>query len=109
MYLAKFTHTPEVWARMLAHPEDRRQTLGPLLESVGGKLHGYWYAWGDADGYILLEAPGDVAAASIAIRAASTGAFASMSTTKLLTVEEALEALGLGGDLSYRAPGAPAR
>ena len=108
MYLAKFTHTPETWARLLANPEDRRQTLGPVLESAGGKLHGYWYAFGDTDGYILIEAPDDLVAAGTVIRAASTGAFAKLTTTKLLTIEETLDALRRGGGLDYRAPGAPA-
>jgi hypothetical protein len=40
-------------------------------------------------------------------RVASPGAFTSGSTTKLLTVEEALEAFSRGGGLQYRAPGAP--
>jgi hypothetical protein len=38
---------------------------------------------------------------------ASPRAFTSGSTTKLLTVEEALEAFSRGGGLQYRAPGAP--
>ncbi len=108
MYLVKFTHRPETWADLLANPEDRRETLGPLFERVGGKLHGYWYAFGDADGYLLVELPDDVAAAAVAIRAASSGAFASMTTTRLLTVEEALEALRSGAGVGYRAPGVPA-
>lgn len=107
MYLAKFTHTPQAWAGLLANPEDRREALAPVFEAAGGKLHGYWYAFGDADGYLLVELPDDIAAASTVIKAASSGAFASLSTTKLLTVEETLEALRRGGGVEYRAPGAP--
>jgi uncharacterized protein with GYD domain len=107
MYLTKFTHTSETWTRLLANPEDRRSVLAPILEAVGGKLHGYWYSFGDADGYLLAELPDDVTAAGTLIKAASSGAFASFSTTKLLTVEEALQALRAGGGVEYRAPGAP--
>jgi uncharacterized protein with GYD domain len=106
LYLAKFTHTPETWASMLAKPEDRRKALGALLEKEGGKLHGYWYAFGETDGYIVLELPDDVTAAATIIRVASTGAFASLTTTKLLTVDETLEALRHGSQVEYRAPGA---
>ena len=56
MYLTKFSHTHETWARLLANPEDRRAVLGPAVEAAGGKLHGYWYAFGDADGFVLIEA-----------------------------------------------------
>ena len=108
MYLTKFSHTPETWARLLASPEDRRTALAPVIEAAGGKLHGYWYAFGDADGFVLIEAPDDVMAAGLLVKVASTGAFTNVSTTKLLTVEEALDALRQGSGVEYRAPGAPA-
>jgi len=75
MYLTKFSHTPDTWARLLANPEDRRTVLSPVIEAMGGKLHGYWYAFGDADGFVLFEAPDDVAAGSLLVKVASTGAF----------------------------------
>jgi len=107
MYLTKFSHTPDTWARLLANPEDRRTALSPVIEAMGGKLHGYWYAFGDADGFVLFEAPDDVAAGGLLVRVASTGAFTNVSTTKLVTVEEALEVMRGGGGTEYRAPGAP--
>ena len=106
-YLTKFSHTPETWARLLASPEDRRNVLSPVIEAMGGKLHGYWYAFGDADGFVLFDAPDDVAAGTLLVKVASTGAFTNVSTTKLLTVEEALEVMRRGGATEYRAPGAP--
>ena len=107
MYLTRFSHTSETWARLLASPEDRREVVRPVFEAAGGKLHGYWYAFGDADGFVLFEAPDDVVTAGLLVKVASTGAFTNVSTTKLLTVEEALDALRRGGGLEYRAPGAP--
>jgi uncharacterized protein with GYD domain len=106
MYLAKFSHTPQTWSRLLAKPEDRREALIPVIEAAGGKLHGYWYAFGEADGYGLLELPDDVAAASILAMVAATGAFTTVSTTKLITVDEMLDALSRGARVDYRAPGA---
>jgi uncharacterized protein with GYD domain len=106
MYLSKFTHTPETWSRLLANPEDRREVLSPVIESAGGKLHGFWYAFGEADGFGLLELPDDVAAVSILAMVAATGAFTMVSTTKLLTVDEMLDALSRSGRVSdYRVPG----
>jgi uncharacterized protein with GYD domain len=106
MYLARFTLTPSTWARLIDKPEDRRQALEPVIAAVGGKLHGFWYAFGDADGIVLAEFPDDVVAASTLTKVAASGAFASVSTMKLLTVEEMLEALGGAGGMAYRAPGA---
>ena len=44
LYLSKFSYTPETWARLIAHPEDRREAARTYVESVGGTLHGFWYA-----------------------------------------------------------------
>jgi uncharacterized protein with GYD domain len=107
LYLTGFSQTSETWARLLANPEDRRAALAPVVEAFGGKLHGYWYAFGDVDGFVLFEAPDDIAAAGLLARVASTGAFTSVSTTKLLTVEEAIDAFSRGAGLQYRAPAAP--
>jgi GYD domain len=71
---------------------------------MGGKLHGYWYAFGDSDGFVLFEAPDDVTAGTLLVKVASTGAFTNVSTTKLLTVEEALEVMHRGGGTEYLAP-----
>ena len=53
LYLTKFSYTPETWARLSANPEDRRNAAKEYIESVGGKLHGFWYAFGAYDGYNL--------------------------------------------------------
>src|SRR3712207_9016509 len=55
--LTRFSYTPETWARLLENPEDRRQAAQSYIESVGGRLHGFWYAFGEHDGYALWEAP----------------------------------------------------
>ena len=106
MYLVKFSYTPETWARLLANPEDRGAAIAPVFEAAGGKLHGIWYAFGDADGYVLCELPDASAAAGTLVKIAASGALNNVSTTALLTVEEMLDGLRKGGGISYRAPGA---
>ena len=44
LYLSRFSYTPETWARLIANPEDRREAAKTYIESVGGTLHGFWYA-----------------------------------------------------------------
>jgi len=45
LYLSRFSYTPETWARLIGNPEDRRKAAQSYIESVGGKLHGFWYAF----------------------------------------------------------------
>ena len=105
LYLSKFSYTPETWARLIGNPEDRRNAATEYIESVGGKLHGFWYAFGAHDGYTLWEAPDNVSMASVALAIGSGGAMNSFETTVLLTVEEALPALGNAQQIKYRPPG----
>ena len=106
LYLSKFSYTPETWARLIAHPEDRRQAAQDYIESVGGKLHGFWYAFGEHDGYNLWEAPDNVSMAAVALAISGGGALSSLETTVLMSVEDTLEALHRAEQITYRPPGA---
>jgi uncharacterized protein with GYD domain len=106
LYLTRFSYTPETWARLVKNPEDRRTAATAYIESVGGKLHGFWYAFGSHDGYNLWEAPDNVSMAAVAVALSSGGAISSLETTVLLSVDETLEALGRAGQVGYRPPGA---
>ena len=105
MYLTRFSYTPETWARLIKNPEDRRAAAKQYIESVGGKLHGFWYAFGDHDGYNLWEAPDNVSMAATAIAIGAGGALSSIQTTVLLSVEETLAALKKASSIGYRPPG----
>ena len=105
LYLSRFSYTPETWARLIGNPEDRRQAAQSYIESVGGKLHGFWYAFGTHDGYNLWEAPDNVSIAAVLLAIASGGALSKVETTVLLTVDETLEALRKTDQVRYRAPG----
>lgn len=106
LYLTRFSYTPETWARLIDNPEDRRKAAETYIESVGGKLHGFWYAFGAHDGYNLWEAPDNVSMAAVALAISGGGALSSFDTTVLITVEEMLDALGKAGQVRYRPPGA---
>jgi uncharacterized protein with GYD domain len=105
LYLTRFSYTPETWSRLSKHPEDRREAARTYIESVGGKLHGFWYALGEYDAYNLWEAPSNVAMAAVAIAISGGGALSKFETTVLLTVEETLDALRQADTIRYRPPG----
>ncbi len=106
LYLTRFSYTAETWARLIENPEDRRAAAQEYIESVGGKLHGFWYAFGPHDGYTLWEAPDNVSMAAVALAISAGGALSSLETTVLLTVDETMDALSKAGQITYRAPGA---
>jgi uncharacterized protein with GYD domain len=105
LYLTRFSYTPETWARLAQKPEDRRNAARTYIEAVGGKLHGFWYAFGEYDAYNLWEAPDNVSMAAVAMAISGGGALSKYETTVLLTVEEAMDAMERAGDIRYRPPG----
>src|SRR2546427_11130000 len=106
LYLSRFSYTAETGARLAGNPEDSRKAAESYIESVGGKLHGFWYAFGAHDGYTLWEAPDNVSMAAVALAIGAGGALRSLETTVLLTVEETMDALRKAGQVQYRPPGA---
>jgi len=105
-YLMRFSYTPEAWARLIKQPEDRRTVARSVVETLGGKLHGFWYSFGEHDGYVLIEAPDNVSAAAFTVGISAGGSLRGAETAVLLTVEETLDMLKKAQGLPYRAPGA---
>ena len=105
LYLTRFSYSAETWSRLTKNPEDRREAARKYIESVGGKLHGFWYAFGSFDGYNLWEAPDNVSMAAVAIAISGGGALTKFETTPLLTVEETMDALRRAQEVGYKAPG----
>ena len=81
----------------------RRAAVDKLMASVGGKVESFYYAFGDRDAYVIVDAPDNVTAAAIALTVAATGAV-NIQTRVLMTPEEVDEATKKSP--AYRAPGA---
>jgi uncharacterized protein with GYD domain len=90
----------------MKRPEDRRDAARNYIESVGGKLHGFWYAFGSHDGYNLWEAPDNVSMAAVAIAISGGGALSKFETIPLMTVEDTLAALARAQSVGYQKPAA---
>ena len=91
-YLSKFRYTPEAWKGLLANPVDRVEAVRKVTEARGGRLVGYWFAFGEYDGYVISEMPDNVTVASVAVEVAASGTV-QIETVVLLTPEEMAVAL----------------
>ena len=107
LFMCSFGYTPEVWAGLIRSPENRKDVVGKILEDAGCKLQDLWYAFGEGDGFALIEAPDTKSAAGIAIAITASGAFRRFETTPLMTQAEALEALRFAATVHYTAPAEP--
>jgi uncharacterized protein with GYD domain len=80
----------------------RREAVSAALKGLGGKIEAMYYAFGDTDVYVIIDAPDNVTAAALAMGVAATGTVA-VKTRVLMTVEEIDQATKK--TLSYRPAG----
>jgi uncharacterized protein with GYD domain len=104
LYLGRFAYTQQAVKAMVANPQDRSAAAREVAESLGGKLLGFWFAFGEFDGVFLAEAPDNASAAGLAMAIAGSGALSKLETTVLLDMQEAQEAMRKAGGASYRPP-----
>jgi len=80
----------------------RRKAVEEMMHGAGGKVEAFYYAFGNDDVYVIVDAPDNVTVAAISLAVNATGAVA-IKTTALLTPEEMDQAARKS--VSYRAPG----
>jgi uncharacterized protein with GYD domain len=103
-YLIQAAFTPEAWSKLLKDPQDRREAVRPMIERLGGKLEGYWVAFGDYDSVVIAQVPDNICAAALSLAASAGGALKSIKTTPLMTMDEAMQAMRKAADAGYRPP-----
>jgi len=105
LYMYQAAYTPESLAAQIKEPKDRIEAVRSAIESAGGKIVMGGYSMGEYDVMAILEAPDDVAVASIALAFGAGGALKAAKTTKLLTSAEYVQALqkAQGVTSQYRA------
>jgi uncharacterized protein with GYD domain len=80
----------------------RRAAVEKAAQSLGGRLEGFYFAFGETDAYVIADMPDATAMAAMALAVAASGAVR-LETTALLTPEEVDQATKKAP--SYRAPG----
>jgi uncharacterized protein with GYD domain len=101
-YLISASYNADGTKGLLAQGGSRRKSeVQKTLESVGGKMESFYYAFGDHDVYIIAELPDDVSAAAVGLRVKATG-LVSISTIVLLSPEDIDNASKKS--VSYQAP-----
>ena len=83
----------------------RRAAVEAALKSLGGRIESMYYGFGTSDVYVIIEAPDNVTAASMALAVGATGALAHYKTTVLLTTDEVDQAAKKSAGAGYRPPG----
>ena len=103
-YMTRVSFTTEgVKGLQKEKPTQRRAAVAKLLESAGGKLETFYFAFGQDDGIAIYDLPDNVTAAALSVAANAAG-HVHLSITPLMTAEEMDEAVYKSS--KYRPPGA---
>ncbi len=80
----------------------RADAVREMTEGLGGSMESFHFAFGDEDAYVIVDVPGNEAAAAAALAVGASGG-ATVKTVVLMTPEEVDAAAEQS--VSYRAPG----
>lgn len=81
----------------------RRAAIHRLIESVGGNVESFYFAYGDDDAYVIVDLPDATSGLAVTLAINASGAVR-LSTVPLITPEE-LDA-ACKKSVPYSAPGA---
>src|SRR5215831_6045342 len=81
----------------------RRAAVEKVVEGLGCKVEGFYFALGEHDLYVIVELPDAVTATAVSLTVNASGVIA-LQTVELLTPEQVDEASKKSVD--YRPPGA---
>jgi uncharacterized protein with GYD domain len=102
-FLIQFSYTEKgVQGLLKEGGSKRRDATEQLIKSVGGRLVAYYFAFGEYDGFVIVDGVENADAAAASLTAAASGAVKT-KTTVLLTPDEIDRASKKNP--SYRAPG----
>jgi uncharacterized protein with GYD domain len=103
-YLIEASYTAEgVKGLQAAGGSSRRDAVAALAKSVGGRLESLYFAFGEHDVYVVVDAPDNESATAVALTVNASGVVRAR-TTVLLTPEEVDAAAKRS--VEYRPPGA---
>ena len=93
-FLVQFSYASPSIKSLVDRPEvDHAGQASAMVASLGGKLLGYWYSFGEFDGVALIETPDNSVAAAVAMAIGGTGEVSKLQTSVLLTMDEARKAI----------------
>ena len=104
LYLGRVSYTSDAVKAMVAEPQDRSEVANEVAQSLGAKLIGFWFSFGEFDAVFIVEAPDNATAAALAMAIGAGGALSNVETTVLLDPDQALEAMRKARGASYRPP-----
>jgi uncharacterized protein with GYD domain len=92
-YLFQWVYKDTAIRAVVEKPHDRYAQLKKAVEGFGGELQQFFYAFGEWDGFAVVEFPNAESCAACSMTLAANGANASFKTTVLIAPDDAWRAM----------------
>ena len=104
-YLVKGRYTSDGLKGLASEGSSRRRAdIARTIESAGGKMESLYFAFGDADFYIILDVPDNISAAALSVVANQSG-FVTSKIIVLLSAEEMDQVIKKTTAIEFLPPG----
>jgi uncharacterized protein with GYD domain len=103
-YLMQVSYNGSGVKALVEHPQNREDAARKGIESLGGKLHAFYFAFGAYDLVLISEFPDNATAAATAMAVGSSGLFSKFETTVLMTTAESMAAMNKAKSIAYTPP-----
>lgn len=105
-YMTRFRYAPNQMRALVDTPQDRAAEVRKSIERFGGKVHQFFFAFGEYDGVLISEFESAEKGTAFLMTVAASGAVSALETTVLITPEAAMTAMKMAGELrsAYRPP-----
>lgn len=103
-FMFQLSYTASSVKAMVEHPQSREETGRKAVESLGGKLQAFYFAFGEFDAVMICEMPDNVSAAAVAMAVGARGSLSKFETTVLVTPAESVAAMKKAHSVTYAPP-----
>lgn len=104
LYMLQFAYTAEAWTAFTKNPEDRTAAIQGLAQKTGCRVETLYYSFGEYDGFLVVEAPDEVAVTAFALAALAPGHLRATKTTVLMRAGQVSEAMKRAGGKDFKGP-----
>ena len=101
-YMIQVSYTTAAVAAFIANPQDRSDVIRKAIESLGGKMHSLYLAFGDYDVVGIFDMPDNVSAGAFAMAIKAGGACKAVKTTPLLSAADGAAVLKKAASANYK-------
>jgi len=103
-YMFQGCYSTAAVAAMVQTPQDRSVAVRELVESLGGKLVGFWLALGEYDFVGIAELADANTVAALSIAASARGSVQRFKSTALLSGIDGMNAFRKASSVKYQPP-----